>query len=133
MVLFAVIFIQVSLLIAAQPVVERHVYPLGGIISLSEKALKSNEARSRIESALDYLKKQNGGCLDYSIIKIVNGTSQVVNGMNFVFFVEVESHSTEKCPGMAQSTSELYKLGIYEPFPENLEKEYTIEKINPSE
>ncbi|VDL59397.1 unnamed protein product [Hymenolepis diminuta] len=132
MVPLAVIFIQVSLLIAAQPIIEQRVNPLGGIIPLGEKDLKSPEIRSRIESALDYLEKQNEGRLDYSIIKVINGTSQLVNGMNFVFFVEVESHSTE-CPGMTQSTSELYKLGIYEPSLENLEKVYTIKKINPSQ
>ncbi|VDD81753.1 unnamed protein product [Mesocestoides corti] len=106
--------------------------PLGGIQELTEAALQSDEARKRVELALEHLSNQKVGCLKHRPIKIRSGSRQVVNGFIFVFVVEVESFSVGECDS-APGVSEVYKVTIYEPAARDRQTEYSFEKLSTTE
>ncbi|VDM32719.1 unnamed protein product [Hydatigera taeniaeformis] len=115
-----------------EPIVQRHEYPLGGVIPLTPKVLQSKEVEERVERALRQLSRRNGGLMTYRIIHIRSGTRQVVNGFKYVFVVEVESLPTEEGAG-TESVSEVYRVRIYEPASRGAKRRYFFKKIPTNE
>ncbi|EUB56100.1 hypothetical protein EGR_09039 [Echinococcus granulosus] len=111
---------------------QRFQYLLGGVVPLTPEALQSEEVKERVQSALEQLSIQSGSHLAHRIIHIRSGTRQVVNGLKFVFVVEVESSPTHEAMD-AEDVSEVYKVEIYEPASRGAEKRYTFEKIPTNE
>ncbi|VDN97497.1 unnamed protein product [Rodentolepis nana] len=109
---------------------KQFVQPLGDIIALEEKALRDAVTRARVESALEELAQQNGGCRKYNLLNIQSGTFQVINGIDYNFHAEVESVPTEKCVAeQAGAIPEVYKINIFEPADQNAKKQYAFEKL----
>nr|CDS34299.2 immunogenic protein ts11 [Hymenolepis microstoma] len=129
-VLLVISMIVVSSINAVECMERKFVQPLGAIIEFEDEVLRDDLTRARVESALEELAQQNGGCRKYKLIDIQSGTSQVINGIDYNFIAEVESVPTGKClDEQIGATSAVFKIRIFEPAGKNAEKRYEFEKI----